>query len=87
MNTPVYVRKEAQDQLLLSEGLITYHARAEPFQLLKDPHGSSTDERVAIVRVHLVQSVNMLPHQSLVVPVLLFRSRRMHITVVKMCYW
>ena len=82
MNTPVYVRKEAQDQLLLSEGvcrqlgIITYHPVVQPFkQLVRYPHGNrggGTDESVAqvpMVRVLLVQAVRMLPHQSLGVPV------------------
>ena len=80
MNTPVYVRKEACDQLLLSEGvsrqlgIITYHPEVQPFkQLAKDPHGNrDKNEHVAcvpMVRVHLVQTVSMLPHQSIEVAV------------------
>ncbi len=42
-----------------------HHSRVQPFrQLLKNPHGVGTDAQVPLVRVHLVQSVNMLPHSS-----------------------
>jgi len=83
LNTPVYVRKEAQDQLLLSEGvsrqlgIISYHRDVHPLQqLVKDPHTCSVrakseglEAQVPLVRVHLVQTVNMLPHQSMGVTV------------------
>ena len=44
-NTPVYVRQEAKDQLLLSGvcrqlGIVTYHPDVELLKdLVKDPHG------------------------------------------------
>ena len=81
LNTPVYVRKEAQDQLLLSEGvsrqlgIISYHRDVHPFkQLVKDPHtvrakSEGLEAQVPLVRVHLVQTMSMLPHQSMGVTV------------------
>ena len=81
LNTPVYVRKEAQDQLLLSEGvsrqlgIISYHRDVHPLkQLAKDPHNARArsgehEAQVPLVRVCLVQAVNMLPHQSIGVTV------------------
>jgi len=81
LNTPVYIRKEAQDQLLLSEGvsrqlgIISYHRDVHPLQqLVKDPHSvraksEGLEAQVPLVRVHLVQTLNMLPHQSMGVTV------------------
>ena len=82
----MYVRKEAQDQLLLSEGvsrqlvIISYHRDVHPFkQLVKDPHSvrakaEGLEAQVPLVRVHLVQAVSMLPHQSMAVTVRLDSS-------------
>ena len=81
LNTPVYLRKEAQDQLLLSEGvsrqlgIISYHRDVHSFkQLVKDPHSvraksEGFEAQVPLVRVHLVQVVSMMPHQSMGVTV------------------
>ena len=81
LNTPVYARKEAQDQLLLSEGvsrqlgIISYHRDVHPLkQLVKDPHSvraktKGLEAQVSVVRVHSVQTVSMLPHQSMGVTV------------------
>ena len=63
MCTPVYIKMDAADQLLLSEGVcwqlrvITFHPNVE------------SDARVPTIRVNLVQSVHLLPHKSQVVEV------------------
>ena len=83
MNTPVYVRREAKDQLLLSEGvcrqlsIVTYHPDVGLLKdLVKDPHGSGVSgseaqetARVPMVRVYLNKTINVLPHQSIGVSV------------------
>ena len=63
--------------MLLSEGvsrqlgIISYHRDVHPFkQLVKDPHSvraksEGFEAQVPLVRVHLVQAVSMLPHQSM----------------------
>ena len=78
--TPVYVRKGAQDQLLLSEGvchqlgIISYHPEVRTAkQLIKDPHPApekpSEEAWVPLVRVCLVKTVHLLPHQSITAPI------------------
>ena len=86
--TPVYIKMDAVDQLLLSEGvcrqlgIISYHPEVEswrgkrrkppPVSELKpaegqDPDGgddSVSSARVPLIRVNLVQTVHLLPHQS-----------------------
>ena len=67
----MYVRKEAQDQLLLSEGvsrqlgIISYHREVHPLkQLAKDPRVRSGEHeaQVPLVRVCLVQAVSICYH-------------------------
>ena len=73
MNTTVYVKMDAQDQLLLSEGvcrqlgIVTYHPSIEPRKVTAQ--GSGDNALVPTVRVHLVQSLRLLPNQGAVVPV------------------
>ena len=91
--TPVYIKMDAADQLLLSEGvcrqlgIISYHPEVEswrgkrrkppPVSELKpaegqDPDGgddSVSSALVPLIRVNLVQTVHLLPHQSKVVEV------------------
>ena len=67
--------------MLLSEGvsrqlgIISYHGDVHPFkQLVKDPYSvraksEGFEAQVPLVRVHLVQAVSMLPHQSMGVTV------------------
>ena len=80
MNTAVYVKMDAHDQLLLSEGvcrqlgIITYHRAVQPLRggLRRDGHSGEADEthaKVPTVRVSLVQSLSLLPHQSSTVQV------------------
>lgn len=82
MKTPVYVRREAKEQLLLSEGvcrqlgMIVYHSEVGLLKdLAKDPPGPSDSPKapdtaqVPMVRVYLNNTVNVLPHQSIGVSV------------------
>ena len=77
MHTPVFVKMDAHDQLLLSEGvcrqlgIVRYHSSVERW------HGGKRQgqlpqpakPQVPTVRVNLVQSVRLLPHQSKMVEV------------------
>ena len=64
---------DAQDQLLLSEGvcwqlgIVTYHPSIEPPKVPAQDSGGNA--LVPTVRVHLVQSLRLLPNQGAVVPV------------------
>ena len=83
MSTQVYIKLDATDQLLLSEGvcqlldIVTYHPAVEkwrggskttePTQTAID---SPTEQAVApTIKVSPIKSVHVLPHQSIVVPV------------------
>ncbi len=85
MNTSVYVRREAKDQLLLSEGvcrqlgIIEYHPEVGLYKdLAKDPHRSRISgleaPETVLVQVYLNKTVNVLPHQSLEVPIRMDRQ-------------
>ena len=77
LRTPVYVKMDAHDQLLLSEGvcqqlsIVSYHPSVERW------HGGNrqgrlpqpAESQVPTLRVNLVQSVRLLPHQIKVVEV------------------
>ena len=85
MRTPIYVKMDAHDQLLLSEGIcrqlgiITYHTSVErwrggkggktPQTAPKPQEKAPTTANVPTVRVSLVQSEYFLPHQSRMVEV------------------
>ena len=84
MRTMVYVKMDAPDQLLLSEGvcrqleIVTYHRslhQVEQHQisaedtLVRELPTSEGTTLVPCVRVSLVQSLKLLPSQSVVVPV------------------
>ena len=99
MTTPVYIKMDAHDQLLLSEGvcrqlgILQYHPDVEtwrggrkkstpatnkpkppsepatPSSLPAEETPGAEEAKVPTVRVNLVQSVQLLPHQSLVVEV------------------
>lgn len=66
--TPVYIKMDAEDQLLLSEGLcrqlgvVTYHSAVE----VENTSQKEQEEpaKVPIVRVMLVESLHLLPRQS-----------------------
>jgi len=72
--TPVYIKVDAADQLLLSEGvcslleIVTYHFQVEVWRggcKSKSPGTSSIDRPLCVptVQVPLVSSVKVLPHQ------------------------
>ena len=74
MNTPVYIKMDAREQLLLSEGvcrqlgIITYHPDVAPRKTVRfaGVHQQSTPQesaRVPTVRVKLVQCTRILPNQ------------------------
>lgn len=78
MRTPVYLKMDAHDQLLLSEGVcrqlgIIYHpdvqawrgGRKQPPAEQKDA-AKDKEANVPTVRVKLLQSVQLLPHQAVV---------------------
>ena len=80
MCTPIYVKMDVHDQLLLSEGvcrqleIITYHPNVEKWrggrkQARCLPDAPKVDANVPTVRVSLIDSVCLLPHQSAVVNV------------------
>ena len=105
MTTPVYIKMDAHDQLLLSEGvcpqlgILQYHPDVEtwpgsrkkstpstnkpkppsepatPSSLPAEETPAAEEAKVPTVRVNLVQSVQLLPHQSLVVEVSLARHK------------
>ena len=82
MSTQVYIKLDAADQLLLSEGvcrlldIVTYHPAVEKWrggskskhstQVTSDPTAEAV---VPIVKVSAIKSVRVLPHQSIIVPV------------------
>ena len=72
MKTTVYIKADAYDQLLLSEGvcrqlgIVTYHSAVQP----QKPKKSQRDTAlVPTVRVNLVKSLHLPPSQSTVVRV------------------
>ena len=77
MSTPVYIKMDAPDQLLLSEGvcrqlgIITYHPDVQKWRggRKKVPTTASEKAKVPMVRVKLVQSIQLSPRQSAVVQV------------------
>ena len=83
MRTPVYVKMDARDPLLLSEGvchqlgIIRYHPSVGA-----DPpvtqSSSDFEARVPVVRVKLIHSVRIPPMKSTVVPVQLVGDRPAH---------
>ena len=74
MCTPVYIKMDAKDQLLLSEGvcnqlhIITYHSTVTDAQL-DVTHQHMPAVIVPCVRVKLLQTVRIPPFQSKNVPV------------------
>lgn len=80
MKTPVYLKNDAHDQLLLSEGvcrqlgIITYHPLAEPWRGTRranTPQSNahvSTDVKVPRVIVSLIQSLRLPSYKRVVVP-------------------
>ena len=77
MSTAVYVKMDANDQLLLSEGVcnqlgvVTYHHDVRPgIMQPTTPHATNNTEAIVpMVRVNLLQSVKLPPQSSTVVQV------------------
>ena len=83
MITPVYIKMDAVDQLLLSEGvcnqleIVKYDARVKPGSAVltseaDDPPKESGEEKkafVPMVRVKLLHSLNLPPNQKVVADV------------------
>ena len=75
LNTPVYIKMDAPEQLLLSEGvcrqlgILTYHPDVQRWRGGRRPGAPEKQAKIPMVRVRLVQSVCVLPLQSTVVNV------------------
>ena len=80
MCTPVYIKMDAPDQLLLSEGvcrqlgIIEYHEDVEKWRggwkkVVKSGVQETKEAKVPVVQVKLVQSLRLSPHQSSIVQV------------------
>ena len=81
MTTPVYIKFDAHDHLLLSEGvcrqlgIITYHPSAEPWRggrkSVEHQLTKPTEEKVNVPRItiRLVSSLRIPPQKGVVVPV------------------
>ena len=75
LNTPVYIKMDAPEQLLLSEGvcrqvgILTYHPDVQRWIGGRRPGTPEKQAKIPMVRVRLVQSVCVLPLQSTVVNV------------------
>ena len=85
INTKVYVKMDAKDQLLLSEGvchqlgIISYHPSVEVWRGRKKPSSqpsSRAQAKVPSVRVQLVHAVRILPKQARLVQVKLDTPQR-----------
>ena len=81
MHTPVYIKMDAHDQLLLSEGvcrqldILTYHPDVQVWRGRKKKQPSSeTQAQVPSVSVRLVQTVQVPPQQSALVEVRVDRT-------------
>ena len=83
MRTPVYVKMDARDPLLLSEGvchqlgIIRYHPSVGA-DLPVTQSSSDSEARIPVVRVKLIHSVRIPPMKSTVVPVQLVGDRPAH---------
>jgi len=73
--TLVYIKVDAADQLLLSEGIcsllgiVEYHPEVEAWRGGCRSKRSDTQPRVPTVRVTLVTSVKVLPQQKVLAPI------------------
>jgi len=92
MKTPVYLKMDAHDQLLLSEGvcrqlgIISYHPEVQAWRGGRKQSPSAQKEgakdkeaKVPTVRVKLLQCVQLLPYQAVVAQVQLDSSGQRHI--------
>ena len=76
LTTPVYVKMDAFDQLLLSEGvcrqlgMVTYHPQVEIWRDRKKMNPPEDEKAIVpMVRVRLVESLHLPTYHGLVVPV------------------
>ena len=78
IQTPVYIKMDAPDQLLLSEGvcrqldIVTYHKDVRPHkeaQGAKHSSGKKTQADSSMAQVNMTRTVHLLPHQSIIVEV------------------
>ena len=77
MCTPVYIKMDAQDQLLLAEGvcrqlgIISYHPEVKTWRGGFKGRDDSSEKKVTVplVRVSMLQSTRVLPHHSMLVTV------------------
>ena len=73
MSTPVYIKMDAADQLLLSEGvcrqldIVVYHS--EVGKCKADQREGISKTSAPAVSVRIVKTVHVLPHQSIVAKV------------------
>jgi len=72
MKTPVYIKMNAHEQLLQSEGvcrqlnIVVYHDHVQGQKYSKQGRSTSTND-VSVVHVKLVNAACLLPHQSIMV--------------------
>ena len=72
MRTPIYIKMDAQEQLLLSEGvssrlgLVTYHPEvlSGGVEMRPPPVIDDANAEVPMVSVHLVCTTSLLPYRS-----------------------
>ena len=78
MLTPVYIKMDALDQLLPSEGIcrqlgiVTYHKDVCTHKgklSVEQTHEKKDQAKVSTVAVNMMQTVHLLPHQSIVAQV------------------
>ena len=77
MCTPVYIKMDAQDQLLLAEGvcrqlgIVSYHPKVKTWRGGSNGRDDCSGEKVTVplVRVSMLQSTRVLPHHSTLVTV------------------
>ena len=80
MCTSVYIKMDAQDQLLLAEGIcrqllgiVNYHPEVETWRGGSEGRDKSNNSdgivTVLLVRVSMLQSVHVLPHHSTLVTI------------------
>ena len=79
MTTPVYVKMDAPEELLLSEGvcrqlgIINYHPEVKPFRTVKTSSTAETqnDDRCTVPKVRIItnEDVRLLPNQCVMTQV------------------
>ena len=64
MTTPIYVKMDAKEQLLISEGVCRQLGIVQYHREVKPGNSDSKDSSVPSVRVKLVQTVKLRPEES-----------------------